>query len=246
MFHGIRNEEDRKFFDEALKRFVQMFPRVFAADNVILFGRTLGFQHDAKFMGAYRGNARNNQDRSLVLRLHTLAWAARQALHIAGDFIECGVFRGFSSSVIADYLDFDTLMRTYYLYDTFDGIPPALDPEKHDHPLYHEAGLYESVQARFARYPNVRIVRGPVPDSFAQACPREIAFLHLDLNSSTAETAALDVLFDRVSVGGVIVFDDYGWTGYESQHNAANAFAEKRQHMILELATGQGLLVKHA
>ena len=88
MFHGIRSEEDRTFFDEALKRFVQMFPRVFAADNVILFNRTLGFQHDAKFMQAYRGNARNNQDRSLVLRLHTLAWAARQALHTAGDFVE--------------------------------------------------------------------------------------------------------------------------------------------------------------
>ena len=83
-----------------------------------------------------------------------------------------------------------------------------------------------------------------MPDSFAQACPREIAFLHLDLNSSTAETAALEALFDRVSPVGVIVFDDYGWTGYESQHNAANAFAEKREHMILELATGQGLLIK--
>jgi O-methyltransferase len=180
-----------------------------------------------------------------VLRLNTLTWAASEALRIPGDFVECGVWRGFCSAVIADYLDFARVPKRFYPYDTFDGIPPQYDSEGHDAPPFHEPGLYESVVKRFARFPNVQVVRGIVPDRFAQAAPDAIAFLHIDLNSSKAEIAALDVLFDRVSPGGLVVFDDYGWSGYRAQQIAEDAFMRQRGHRILELPTGQGLLIKH-
>jgi predicted O-methyltransferase YrrM len=83
-----------------------------------------------------------------------------------------------------------------------------------------------------------------VPRSFDQAAPERVAFLHLDMNSSKSEIAALDVLFDRVSPGGVIVFDDFGWMGYQAQHAAEQGFMAQRGHAILELASGQGLLIK--
>ena len=99
--------------------------------------------------------------------------------------------------------------------------------------------------ARFKRFPNVEVVRGIVPDSFAQAVPDKISFLHIDMNSSKSEIAALEALFDRVSPGGFIVFDDYGWAGYAAQQVAEDAFMRARGHRILELPTGQGLLIKH-
>jgi O-methyltransferase len=175
-----------------------------------------------------------------------LAWAATHALRVPGDFVECGVWRGFCSAVLADYLDFDRVEKTFYLYDTFAGIPAGYDSENHDAPALREAGLYESVLERFSRYPNVRVVRGVVPDSFAVAVPERVAFLHLDMNSSKSEIAALEVLFDRLSPGGVLVFDDYGWLTYQAQQHAADAFAQSHGHRILELPTGQGLLIKQA
>jgi hypothetical protein len=84
-----------------------------------------------------------------------------------------------------------------------------------------------------------------VPDSFSEALPERIAFLHLDMNSSNSEIAALDILFDRVSPGGAIVFDDYGWLSYQAQQHAEDAFMAERGHRILELPTGQGLVIKH-
>lgn len=246
MFYGeFKDQGDHDFFRGALERFATLFHDVFATDNVILFDRTLGFLDDKTFAGACERNARNDQERSLVLRLNTLIWAASEALRIPGDFVECGVWRGFCSAVIADYLDFARVPKTLYLYDTFDGIPPQYDSEKHDAPGFHEAGLYESVVNRFARFPNVKIVRGIVPDSFAQAIPERIAFLHIDMNSAESEIAALEVLFERVSPGGLIVFDDYGWSGYRAQQVAEDAFMRERGHRILELPTGQGLLIKH-
>jgi len=244
MFYGKLNPANRQFLNEAIKRFESIFANVYAADNVILFQRNLGFRRDPRFVRAMRKNARTNQESSLQLRLNTLIWAAQHALHVPGDFVEAGVWRGFCSAVIADYLDFSRVPKVFYLYDTFEGIPAALDSEKHNSPAFSEAGLYESVVARFADYPNVRIVKGAVPDSFAQAVPERISFLHLDMNSSKSEIAALEVLFDRVSPGGLIIFDDYGWLGYEAQKIAEDAFMAERGYRILELPSGQGMLLK--
>lgn len=246
MFYGrFKTQDDHAFFRSALERFSKLFGTMFADDNVILFERNLKFLNDRKFVEASERNAGNDQERSLVLRLNTLLWAAAEAKRIAGDFVECGVWRGYCSAVIADYLDFARVAKTFYLYDTFDGIPAHLDSEGHDAPSFHEPGLYESVVARFAPYPNVKVVRGVVPDSFANAVPDKIAFLHLDLNSSKSEIAALEVLFDRITPGGIVVFDDYGWSGYAAQQDAEDAFMSRRGHRILELPTGQGLLIKH-
>jgi hypothetical protein len=246
MFYGrFKTQDDHDFFKRALERFAQLFDNVYATDNLILFGRNLKYLDDPKFAGACERNATNDQERSLTLRLNTLTWAASEALRLPGDFVECGVWRGFCSAVIADYVDFARVPKQFYLYDTFDGIPPQYDSERHDSPDFHEASLYESVVQRFARYPNVRVVRGIVPDSFTQAAPETIAFMHIDMNSSKAEIAALEVLFDRVSPGGFIIFDDYGWTGYAAQQTAEDEFMRARGHRILELPTGQGFLIKH-
>ena len=245
MFYGnFKGPDDHQYLREAIARFRTIFGQVFAGDNVILFQRTLGFRRNKKFMEALSENVKTRQERSLVLRLNTLAWAGKHALNFEGDFVECGVWRGFSSAVLARYLDFGTVDKTYYLYDTFAGIPAGYDTEKHDSPLFAKAGLYEQVVERFRPYPNVRIVRGTVPESFQEACPEKVAFLHLDMNSSKSEIAALDVLFDRIVPGGMIVFDDYGWTAYRRQQLTEDEFMGKRGYRILELPTGQGLLVK--
>ena len=77
-----------------------------------------------------------------------------------------------------------------------------------------------------------------------EIAPRHIAFLHVDMNNAEAERSALDVLFDRISPGGIIVFDDYGWSAYRAQKLAADEFMRARNLAVLELPTGQGLVVK--
>ena len=91
---------------------------------------------------------------------------------------------------------------------------------------------------------NVVVTQGRVPDSFAQAAPDRIAFMHLDLNNADAEIGALEVLFDRMVPGAIMVLDDYGWLGYRAQKLAEDPWLERRGYRVLELPTGQGLLVK--
>ena len=99
---------------------------------------------------------------------------------------------------------------------------------------------------RFAEFPNVEVIKGIVPGVFSERAPDQIAFLHIDLNAAEAETAALDVLFDRVTPGGIVLLDDYGRGEQFSLYVAHKAWFDERNYSILEISTGQGLIIKRA
>ena len=209
---------------------------VFWGDRMLTLDKAASFFEDESFRCAYeavRGSHLYDSygtPHSIAWRLHTLVWAARSAIKLKGDLVECGVFKGDMSWVIASTLGDRISDRTFYLYDSFKGFSPTLSsPDDYSgnpyfmemaQKVYRDPSIYEGVVKRFADMPNVKIIRGFVPDAFKIAIPEHIAFLHIDLNSSAAEIAALEHLFDRVVSGGYIVFDDYGWKQFKKQRDA--------------------------
>ncbi|MES2819760.1 MAG: TylF/MycF/NovP-related O-methyltransferase [Pseudomonadota bacterium] len=214
---------------------------IFASDNLLTWGRNLGFLEDGKFLDAIVRHDPDKTEEACIWRLHTLCWAARQCSRLEGDFVEAGVYRGFSVRVICDYLGFGELDKGYFLYDLFmheAGMPQHSLPD-------HGEGLYQRVCRRFEDLPRVRVIEGRVPESFSQAAPEKIAFMHIDMNNAEAEVATLTALYDRIVPGGMVIFDDYGWRAYGAQKVAEDAWlAERHFERILELPTGQGLLIK--
>ena len=103
---------------------------------------------------------------------------------------------------------------------------------------YKAPDIEDPVRRRFQQKDYVVVTKGGVPDILHEIAPDRIAFLHLDMNSPRAETGALEVLFDRISPGGIIVFDDYGWKLYQSRKrpptdswpHAAKSFWSCRPH----------------
>lgn len=214
---------------------------VFFSDNLMTWNKSLSFLRDKEFMNTVLANEPTAVELSLVWRQHVLCWAARQCSRLPGDYVEAGCYKGFTAKMICDYLGFDGHVdKTYYLYDAFEH---AADMAHHAMPEHGE-DLYGRVRARFANYPNVRVIKGLVPESFAQGMPDKVAFMHIDMNNAFAEVAVLDALFDRLLPGGMIIFDDYGWSGYSPQQEAEDVWLAGRPERILELPTGQGLLVK--
>ncbi len=251
---GIHPEID-KTLEQTINRINDALHKTaFMGDRLITFDKSAAFLEDERFKAAFDRCAPSERNSGWAWRVHTLIWAARNAIGLDGNFVECGVFEGFMSNMVVDYLDFGATDKTFYLYDTFEGFSEKYSSPE-DFPThegfydfankaYAKPGLYESVRDRFAPYANVRVIKGVVPDILHEDSPEKIAYLHIDLNSPRAERGALDVLYDRVLPGGIIVFDDYGWTTYRSQMDSADAFMKERGFPILELPTGQGLLVK--
>ena len=230
--------------NQAIDTLAKAFQYVFAGDMLITFQRNMSFHEDARFMQAFTSEAGDEQEKSLIWRLHVLCWCALNCLRREGDFVECGVYRGFSSSVAARYLEFGGRDKQWYLYDTFSGIPAdQLNPGDDSPAIYRAEGLYESCRARFAQYANVHVIRGRIPEVLRERAPGKVAFLHLDMNSAQAESAALEFFSDRFSPGAMVLLDDYGWRGYRPQKLVADAFFGKKGCPIVELPTGQGLVI---
>lgn len=220
----------------------------FVSDGLVTWTKILPFLEDPRFHALAHAHAHLLPIPNWQWNLQTVLWAAQQALAVEGEFVELGVFRGHTSLFVAEYLDFAAQPRTWRLYDTFEGIPDDQLDEgwagRNARAYKGGAFSYEEVRDRFAHIPNMRVMRGRVPEVLHDDGPERIAFLHVDLNNSTAEIAALDLLFDRVSPGGVVVFDDYCWEAARAQHEAEKAWFAARGLHILPLPTGQGVFVK--
>ena len=91
----------------------------------------------------------------------------------------------------------------------------------------------------------MKITKGYLPDALDPIHPAEVSFLHMDLNSPGAEVNTLRKLWPRVVQGGIVVFDDYGWKVFAKQKEEEDRFASEYGLSILEMPTGQGLLIKN-
>lgn len=244
MFYGL-NESQAQEFRQALDTVKRLYRRHFAGDMLVSLDRNMGFMEDPAFVAAVEAQRPDAQEASLLWRLHVLCWCAQNALGLDGDFVECGVYRGFSTAVAARYLDFGACPKTWHLYDTFAGIPADQLDAGHGNPAgYQDATLHAAVRRRFEGYPNIKVHQGRVPEVLRESAPGRVAFLHLDMNSSKAEVGALEVLYDRLAPGAYVVLDDYGWHAYRQQKIAEDAFFAARGCKVLELPTGQGMVMK--
>jgi hypothetical protein len=210
---------------------------ILSGDSLIVWQRNLGFLDDEAFTTAWNKHAKENFERGIIWRTAVLVWAARQARRREGGFVECGCYAGTSMRIVLDSVDLRD--RDVFLYDLFEHSP---EMPHHSMPR-HGPELYEEVCARFAEDPNVRVIRGRVPESFKQGVPDKVAFAHIDMNHSAAEIAALDALEPRLTPGAVIVLDDFGQMPYVDQHLADLEWFQKRGVPILECPTGQGIVI---
>ena len=213
---------------------------LYIADNLIAYGHTAGFRRDPAFAAAVLAARPKPMELALAWRTHALCWAAKSCLSLPGDYVECGTYEGYSMEVVLRFLD-GLPGRRLWMYDVFD---PSGGPGEGKRLAEHSPELFDRVRVHFAPWANAVVTRGKVPEALDHGAPERIAFLHIDMNNAAAERGAVEWLWDRLAVGGMVVFDDYGWTGYQDQKAAADGFAAERGLSVLELPTGQGLLVK--
>src|SRR5258708_2873950 len=211
------------------------------ADNFLTWGRNMSMLDDRSFVKAWESNVESASDRAIVWRRYVLACAAYHCVQLDGDFVECGAYTGVGIKTVVDYLGGPAFPKTFWGYDTFEHDPSMLN---HAMPE-HRVGLYDRVQNKFSAYPQVRLIKGVIPQLFEDHCPERIAYLHIDLNQAPAEIAALEHLFDRMVPGGVLILDDYEWSGYyRAQKLAEDPWFDARHYRVMPLPTGQGLVIK--
>jgi hypothetical protein len=241
IFFGLQNS---KSFVQGLQKMVDSIKGqtgIYAGDNLFTYHRNLSFLEDESFMKAFNVHATTEIEKAVLWRISTVLWGVRNGLRLEGDFVECACYKGTTVRVILDAVNFGSYPdRHYYLYDLFEH-----DPSQPHHAMpEHSKYLYAQVKERFSDFNNVKVTQGKVPEILGEVSPKKIAFMHLDLNNADAEIGALEVLCDLMVPGAVLILDDYGWLAYRAQKLAEDPWFAKYGYRVLELPTGQGLLVK--
>ena len=169
---------------------------------------------DEEFLAAYREVRANTVVD--IYRCYELWQLARQLARIDGDILEVGVFRGGSGCLLARAAHHGDRTKHVFLCDTYAGIAKA-GPED----SYFKGGELANTSVDMVRglveklaLSNVSILKGIFPDETASAVKdRQFSLCHIDVDVYLSARDVLDWVWPRLSVGGVVVFDDYGfWT----------------------------------
>jgi hypothetical protein len=153
-----------------------------------------------------------------------------QKKNILGDIVEIGVWKGGSIlSMILEYEKYQENNRTFHLYDTFSGMT---DPTIHDKDLWNNDaslllnydGIKDVVKAaadldevksnicNHTKYEKIQYHQGDILKN--KYYPEKIAILRLDTDWYESTKYELDNFYDKVSLGGIVIIDDYGhWKG---------------------------------
>ena len=188
---------------------------------------------DAALIGSLRPYTMTSAE-----RLWSLVNAVRYVIDegIPGDFVECGVWRGGSVMAMAKTLTaLGVTDRRVWLYDTYAGMTAPTTEDVEAATGATAAGLLATtdigdgnnvwcVAGRADVEANVRstgypfeqftFVEGDVAVTLNEAAPAHVALLRLDTDWYESTRVGLEMLYPRLSVGGVCILDDYGhWQG---------------------------------
>ncbi len=138
---------------------------------------------------------------------------------VRGDILETGVWRGgaciLARAVLRAWGD---TSRRVFVADSFEGLPPPnLDfPQDAESVLHQQAELavsLETVRANFAKFDllddQVVFLKGWFRDTMPRAPIAQLAVLRLDGDMYESTLDPLTHMYDRVSVGGWVIVDDY-------------------------------------
>jgi O-methyltransferase len=164
-----------------------------------------------------------------LFNLYKLACAV-QKRGVPGAIVECGVCNGGSAAVLASAFAASP-RRLLWLYDNFDGLPPA-DPEDGAvAPLFTGMfkGTVDNVGKVLAKvgFPPERVVlrNGLFAHTFAQPLPDQVALLHINSDWYESELLSLKTFYPRMPDGGVVILGDYGY--WEGARKAFYAFCRE-------------------
>jgi len=184
-----------------------------------------------------------------IYRCYELWELIGQLGHLRGNLLEVGVWRGGTGALISYRAGGLPGKPVTYLCDTFNGVVKATDEdtsyrggehadtsEQHVRDLLSEMGI-----------DNARILAGIFPDDFMDMAKDEtFRFVHIDVDVYLSAKDVLNFVWPRVPVGGVIVFDDFGFVNCDGIPTLIAECQGNRDKLVIQNLNGHAIIIKTA
>ena len=181
-------------------------------------------------------NGYNSDRRRIVQQLLKLV---REA---PGDTAECGVMAGSSSYLICKALP----DRAHFMFDSFEGCSAPTGHDSGYHGVSDLAVSLEQAQENLRDCPNGHFMKGWIPERFPEIADRRFAFVHIDVQLEQPTRDSLEFFYPRMNPGGIILFDDYGFTTCPGARHAIDDFMKDKKEPIIDLPTGSAFVLRSA
>ena len=174
--------------------------------------------------------------------------------NLDGDFLECGVFKGFSSLFLRFFEENlnNYKPHNYYLIDSFEGLSEISNediPIKENTYRNKKGDLksnFDEVDNLFKKYHNINVVKGWIPEVFDKLDENnKYKFVHIDVDLYKPTLDTLNYVYDKVIKGGIIITDDFQSVLFPGNKKAWIEFFNKRKiYSWISLPSGQAILIK--
>ena len=159
-------------------------------------------------------------------------WSIYQSLkyikneNVKGDIVECGVYNGNTLAFIGEIVDELELKKRIWGYDTFDGFIKSsftdydIDFKTGKKVNYVPSNIYYSLdevkkniiknnKTNFEKY---ALIKGDILETLniKDNLPNKISFLRLDTDIYKTTLKQLEILYEKLTPGGILHIDDYG------------------------------------
>lgn len=206
------------------------------------------FMDDRAFESSYWEMSRGwSPGADVRWRMWLLTTLAKQCERLPGNFAEFGTWRGGCAYMILTCTSVPPGHRLF-LFDTFSGIPAdrltAREREQGFANRLDDTSL-EYVDELLSRWrPRYQLCPGDIFDTLGTVDVGALSFAHIDMNATAPSRLALEFTYERMTPGGIIAFDDYGWTSCEDQRLMIDEFFADLPEDAIALPTGQAWVIK--
>lgn len=200
---------------------------------------------DETFLAAYRKVSRH----TLVdlYRCWELWSLVAQTRMLSGSLIEVGVWRGGTGALIATRAAGCGIAEPVYLCDTFRGVVKASQEDPGYRGGEHADTSRRHVEALLSRLGlvNARILEGVFPEDTARlVADSAFRFCHIDVDVYRSARESVEWLWPRLVVGGVVVYDDYGFDTCSGVTRWVDEQASEADRVVLHNLNGHAVVVK--
>jgi O-methyltransferase len=198
---------------------------------------------DVEFQEAYRrikGNTLVD-----IYRCYELWDLVRQTRSVEGDVLEVGVWRGGTGALLAQAVRGEADKRVF-LADTFTGVVKAGNRDTRYKGGEHADTTPEIVRGLLDSFGlrNVDILEGVFPEDAGERVPKKLAFVHCDVDVYASTKDSVEWCIPRLSVNGIMVFDDYGFWGCEGVATYCEELRERTGFRFLHNLNGHAVFLR--
>ncbi len=199
-----------------------------------------------------------------MYRCYSLWKLVEQAVQHEGDLLEVGVWRGGTGALIAYQASRAKPVsaqrtpeangpsepsRAVFLADTFNGVAKAGPRDSYYRGGEHANTSQEIVESLLGDVgiSNAILLEGVFPEDTGDLIDDHLfCFCHIDVDVYQSARDVFEWVWPRLTVGGIVVYDDYGFYGCEGVTAHVNEIFPDARRTVVHNLNGQAIVVKTA